>query len=77
MKASFTRLYNKDNFKLPYAVVSSAAKKKAHNIALDEDIDMGNEDDENDLQLEDDDDVTNDAMIKVQVNFKTDTFLDF
>lgn len=64
MKASFTRSYNKDNFKLPYAVVSSAVKKKAHNVVLEGDDDMENEDDENDLQLEDDD-VTNDAMIKV------------
>lgn len=60
VKAAFTRNYNKDGPKLPYAVVAGTFKKRA--AALQNEDEYGEE--EVDDVEEDDDDINNDAMIK-------------
>ncbi|XP_057310081.1 replication factor C subunit 1-like [Hydractinia symbiolongicarpus] len=67
VKSAFTRLYNKDVHKTPYAVHQAAKKTKiasTDGVLLGEDDDQADVDDEEDNG--DDDDISKDAMIKMK-----------
>lgn len=66
VKSAFTRLYNKDVHKTPYAVHQAAKKTK---IASTDDVLLGEDDDQAEVDDEEDDgddDVSKDAMIKIK-----------
>jgi hypothetical protein len=63
VKSAFTRAYNKQVTLLPYAPASVVSKKRA--VALENDV-LGNEE-VVESDNEDEDDVTNNAMIKVSL----------
>ncbi len=63
VKAAFTRAYNKESHLTPYSL---QVVKKSHKGAVDPEL-IGELDSESQVQEEDDDGVTADAMIKVDV----------
>lgn len=66
MKSAFTRAYNKDCGKNPYAVTNVKKKKGS---AKDIDAEINPDDDAiEDEEQEEDDSIENDAMIKVILN---------
>ena len=62
-KAAFTRKYNKEGVPLPYSIVQTVAKKKA---VGNDDLGLGDEDDNVEEEDEDKDSVEKDAMIKMK-----------
>jgi len=67
VKSAFTRLYNKESHKTPYATQQSARKTKVKSTddVLVKDGD-GDENPDNDVSDEEDDDVMKSGMIKVK-----------
>jgi hypothetical protein len=70
VKSAFTRAYNKQVTLLPYAPASVVSKKRA--VALENDV-LGNEE-VVESDNEDEDDGTNNAMIKVSLVVFCDKF---
>ena len=69
VKAAFTRTFNKESHKVPYAVTQAAKKGKKRGTggaSMEEELELeGGEEQDASGAEESDDDVTNDAMIKV------------
>lgn len=69
VKSAFTRQYNKESHKTPYAVHQTAKKAKGKAVPSEGVLIQEGDDDntgEADVEDDDDNDVTKDAMIKVK-----------
>ncbi|XP_076348175.1 germ line transcription factor 1 [Tachypleus tridentatus] len=78
VKAAFTRTYNKEGIKTPYAVTKTKKSKRGA-VKMDSDLLAEENDDEtmnNEGESEDNEDITSDAMVKVKKHNKQDTMED-
>lgn len=68
MKSAFTRQYNKESHKTPYAVHQTAKKAKGKTTSADDILVQDGDEvgEENPVEDDNDEDVTKDAMVKVK-----------